>query len=203
MNAFLSLEPNTERIAEGLFHRFQRTHGGDLDTGASFTSITGEEGCKVLRRGKTCRAEQSTTQELPDALMLGVLWIIAQCMDLAPKLFFAGRDEEMLAFDSLPTHPGPERKRAIVREKNLAVMLQIVAHLRTALEGGEVFIERLDLDNASFGLELEQRLFARAIFPEFLGRIEPTIGNARAVVGGIDDSTDFGFQGLAHGIEQF
>jgi hypothetical protein len=47
-------------------------------------------------------------------------------------------------------------------------VLQVVPHLRAALKGGEVGIERLYLDDAALGFELEERGGVRAVLLEFL-----------------------------------
>ena len=51
VGAFFTLEVDAERFAESFFHRFERAHGRDLDTGAGFASIAGKEGGEVFVEG--------------------------------------------------------------------------------------------------------------------------------------------------------
>lgn len=81
-------------------------------------------------------------------------------------------------------------------------MLQGVPHLRAALKGGEIGIQRLHLDDAALGLELEERGGVRALLFEFLCGEEAAMGDARAVVGGMDNGGDLWLQRVADGIEE-
>lgn len=123
-------------------------------------------------------------------------------MGLVPKLLGTGGDAVVISRHGFATAPGPEGKGAVVREEDLAVVLQVVPHLRAALKGGEVGIERLDLDDAALGLELEERGGVRAVLFEFLRGEEAAIRDARAVVRGVNDGSDFRLQGVADGIEE-
>lgn len=98
--------------------------------------------------------------------------------------------------------PGPEGEGAAVREEDLAVVFQVVPHLRAAFKGGEVGIQRLHLDDAALGLELEERGGLRAVLLEFLRGEQAAIRDARAVVGRMDDGGDLWLQRIADGIEE-
>jgi len=109
----------------------------------------------------------------------------------------------VLAADGLAVFQGPDGEGAVVGEEDLAVGVQIGADLVTGLEGGEVLVERLDLDDAALGLELaEEGVGLVAVFLEVLGGEEAAVGNAGAVLRRMDNGGDLGFQGIADGIEE-
>lgn len=154
VDAFLALETDAERLTERLLHRLQRAHGCDLDAGACLAGVAGEVERQILRRGDAGGAEQGAAEELPEALVLGVLRVVADGVGLVPKLLGTGGDAVALSRHRFAATPGPEGEGAVVREEDLALEFQVVPHLRAALKGGEVGIERLHLDDAALGLEL-------------------------------------------------
>lgn len=85
----------------------------------------------------------------------------------------------------------------------MAVAFEVGADLIAGLEGGEIFVEGLDLDDAAFWLEFaEERVSAVAVFFQFFRGKKAAIVDACAVVGGVDDGGDFWFERFADSIEK-
>ena len=62
----------------------------------------------------------------------------------------------MLSRDRLATFPRVESEAAVVREEDLSVVFEVVPHLRRLRERAEIVIDRLHLQHAALGVELEQ-----------------------------------------------
>ena len=86
VHAFDSLEMHAERGAERALHRLQGAHRRNLHAGAGLAGIAGEESGEVLRRRDARGAEHRAAQELPQALVLGVIRHAAQHVDLGPEI---------------------------------------------------------------------------------------------------------------------
>jgi hypothetical protein len=108
----------------------KRAHGCDLDAGAGLAGITGEVGGEILRGGDAGVAEQGAAEELPEALVFRVLGIGAEGVGLGPELVLTGSEVVVLAALGLAVVPGPEGEGAVVGEEDLAVMFEVVPHLR-------------------------------------------------------------------------
>jgi hypothetical protein len=109
----------------------------------------------------------------------------------------------VLAADGLAALHGPDGVGAVVGEEDLAVAFEIGANLVAGLEGGEVFVEWLDLNDAALGLEFSEKgVGLVTVLFQFLGGEESAVRNARAVVRRVDDGGDLGFQRVADGVEE-
>ena len=77
------------------------------------------------------------------------------------------------------------------------------ADLVAGFEGGKILVEGLDLDDAAIGLEFaEKGVGFVVVFFQILGGKEPSVRDARAIVGRVDDGGDLGFQRIADGVEE-
>ena len=203
VGALFALEVDAERLAEGFFHRLQRAHGSNLDAGAGLAGITGEIRGEVLRSGDAGIAEQGAAEELPEAFVFRVIGIGAEGVRFGPEFLLAGSEVVVLAADGLAALHGPDGVGAVVGEEDLAVAFEIGANLVAGLEGGEVFVEWLDLNDAALGLEFSEKgVGLVTVLFQFLGGEESAVRNARAVVRRVDDGGDLGFQRVADGVEE-
>ena len=90
----------------------------------------------------------------------------------------------------------------MVGQENLAIVLEVADDLLAVLEEGEFFVQRLDLDDAALGLELEKGGRIDAVFLQMLDGKDPAIGNAGTGIRRMDDGTNLGFQAVAYGVEE-
>lgn len=75
--------------------------------------------------------------------------------------------------------------------------------MRAGFEGGEIFVEGLDFDDAALGFELsEEGVGFLAVLFEFFGGKQSAVRDARAAVRRMDDSGDFRLESFSDGVEE-
>lgn len=199
MFAFVALELDAERTAEG------RGDGGEgvrlraFDAGAGFAGVAGKIGGEVLGRGEPGAIEKHAAEVFGEALAEERM-IFGMFRDF-PESADAIRDVEVFAGNRLAAFPRVEGKAAVVGEKDLPVVLEVVADLRALRDFQQVVIDGLDLQHAALGLELEDRGFV-GMLAEFLRGEKAAIGETGAVVRRVDDGADLRLEFLAYGIEE-
>lgn len=80
-------------------------------------------------------------------------------------------------------------------------MFEVVSHLRTLRELEEIVLDRLHLQHAALGLQLEERGLVR-VLAEFRRGEEAAVRETRAAIGGMDDGGDLGFERRAGFVEE-
>ena len=197
--AFVALELDAERTAEGRGDGREGVGIRAFHAGAGFAGVAGEVGGEVLRRRKSGAIEQDAAEVFGEAF--AEERVVTGVAGDVPKGSHAFRDVEVFARDRLAAFPRGEGKAAVVGEEDLPVVFEVIADLRGLRELAHVVIEGLDLQHAALGLELEEGGLVR-VLAEFLRGEKAAVGEAGAVVRRVDDGADLRFEFLADGIEE-
>jgi hypothetical protein len=163
-------------------------------TRARASGIAGEIGREVARRREAGAVEQHAAEVFSQALAQQRVRVgISRNF---PKGGHAFCQREVLTRDRLATLPGVKGKAAVIREEDLAVVLQVAPDLRRLRQGAEVVLDRFDLQHTTLGIELEGGDLV-GMLPQFLRREKTAIRQAGAAVRGMDDRSDLRVQDVA------
>ena len=197
--AFVALELDAERTAEGRGDGREGVGIRAFDAGAGFAGVAGKIGGEVLWRGEPGAIQEDAAEVFGETLSEEL--VVPSVPGDVPEGCRAGGDLEALTGDWLAAFPRIESEEAVVGEKDLPVVLEVVADLRALRDFQQVVIDGLHLQHATLGLELEEGDFV-GVLAELLRGEESAVGEAGAVVRRVDDGADLRFEFLADGIEE-
>ena len=199
MLPLLSLEFDSQRRSKSFGDGSKGVRLRALDAGACLAGVTGEVGGKILRRCEAGAVQENSAEVFhrsftEQSMVFGMAGNV-------PKGGSVFRNEKGLATNRFASFPRIQRKAAIVRKQDLAVVFKVAAHLRSLRELEQVVINRFHLQHATLGLEIEKGSLVRAL-PKFLGGKEPTVGKPGPAVRGMDDCGDLRLQRATDFVQQ-
>jgi hypothetical protein len=199
MFPFIAPELDAEGRPKCLRDRCKRVGFRSFDTGPGFAGVAREIGRKILGRGKPRAIEEDAAEVFgepfaEELLLAGVAGEIPETADALGEV-------KALPGSRLSTLPSVEGKAAVVREEDLAVMLEVATHLWRLRELEQIVVDRFHLEHAALRLELEERYLV-GVRPKFPRGKEAAVGQPSAAIGRMDHGDDLRFERRADFVQE-
>ena len=163
-----------------------------LHTIAGLASIAGKEESQVARVVKRCGVQHHALQIIGQTLPV-LLGGLARVGGKLPEIQISTGQNKTFAFVQVSCRVAPQQMEgAVVGEKDLAVVVEVIAYLLSCRNGGQVSVERLHFDCTARRLEAPKRNIFRSTL-ELVASEEAAIRNPAATVCKLNKDGDSGF----------